>query len=135
MNSNSLLLLAADVTLFAHFLVVCFVIFGLILIFAGKVLRWHWVRNAWFRLTHVVTIGVVVLQSWFGIVCPLTTLEMWFRERAGETFYSSTFISHWVGQLLYYEAPPWVFAMCYTVFGLLVLMSWLWVRPAPFSSN
>ncbi len=131
MNSNSLFLIAADATLFSHFLVVCFVILGLILIFMGKILRWRWVRNRWFRLTHLVTIGVVVVQSWFGIVCPLTTLEMWFREKAGETVYSSTFISHWIGQLLFYEAPLWVFAICYTLFGLLVLVSWFWVRPAP----
>jgi len=131
MESNSLLLLAADATLFSHFLVVCFVIFGLILLFPGKILRWHWVRNPWFRLTHLVTIGVVVFQSWFGIVCPLTTLEMWFRERAGEAVYSSTFVSNWIGRLLFYEAPPWVFAISYTIFGLLVLVSWFWVRPAP----
>lgn len=135
MNSNSLLLFAADVTLVSHFLVVCFVIFGLILVFTGRILQWKWVRNPWFRLIHLVTIGVVVLQSWIGILCPLTTLEMWLRERAGETVYSSTFISHWIGQLLYYEAPQWVFAICYTIFGLLVLLSWFWVRPAQFSSN
>ena len=129
MNSNSVLLLAADVTLVLHFLIVCFVIFGLILILTGRVMRWHWVRNLWFRLTHIFTIGVVVVQSWFGIVCPLTTLEMWFREKAGETVYSSTFISHWIGRFLFYQAPLWVFAMCYTIFGLLVLMSWFWVRP------
>jgi len=75
MNSSLFFLFAADATLFSHVLVVCFVIFGLILIFTGKILRWQWVRNPWFRLTHLLTIGVVVLQSWFGIVCPLTTLE------------------------------------------------------------
>jgi len=131
MNSSSLFLFAADATLFSHVLVVCFVIFGLIFIFTGKILRWQWVRNPWFRLTHLLTIGVVVLQSWFGIVCPLTTLEIWFRQRAGEAVYSGTFISHWLGQVLFYEVPPWVFIVCYTVFGLLVLMSWFWVRPVP----
>jgi len=135
MNSNLLLLLAADAILFLHFLVVCFVIFGLALIFAGKIRRWHWVRNPWFRLIHLFTIGVVVFQSWFGIVCPLTTLEMWFREQAGESVYSSTFVSYWIGQLLFYEAPLWVFAICYTIFGLLVFMSWFWVRPASLNKH
>jgi hypothetical protein len=28
-------------------------------------------------------------------------------------------------QLLYYQAPPWVFTLAYTVFGLLVLLCWV----------
>ena len=132
MNSNSLFTFAADVTLFSHILVVCFVIFGLVFIFLGKARQWTWVRNPWFRLAHLLTITVVVLQSWFGIVCPLTTLEMWFREQAGQAAYSGSFISHWMQQLLFFQAPLWVFAVCYTLFGSLVLISWFWVRPAPF---
>lgn len=129
MNSNTLFLFAADATLFLHILVVCFVVLGLVVIFAGKICDWGWVRNPWFRVAHLLAITVVVLQSWLGIVCPLTTLEMWFREQAGQTAYSGSFISHWMQQILFYQAPPWVFAICYTVFGLLVLVSWFWVRP------
>jgi len=135
MNSNSLFSFAADATLFSHVLVVCFVIFGLLLVFAGKLRDWAWVRNRWFRLAHLLTILVVVLQSWFGIVCPLTTLEMWFRKQAGQQAYSGSFISHWMNEILFYDAPPWVFVICYTVFGALVLLSWFWVRPAPFTSK
>jgi len=133
LTTNSLLLLAADATLCSHFLVVCFVIFGLLLIFIGKLLHWHWVRNPWFRLSHLVTIAIVVFQSWFGIVCPLTILENWFRQQAGETAYSGTFVSHWIGKLLFYEAPLYVFTISYSLFGLLVLISWFWVRPTSFS--
>ena len=132
MNSKLLYSFAADVTLFSHLLVVCFVIFGLVFVFIGKLRQWAWVRNAWFRLAHLLTILVVVLQSWFGIVCPLTTLEQWFRSQAGQAAYTGSFVSHWMNQLLFYDAPPWVFIICYTVFGSLVLLSWFWVRPAPF---
>ena len=132
MSSNSLFRIAADVTLFSHILVVLFVIFGLLLIFVGKILNWAWVRNIWFRIAHLLTITVVVLQSWFGIVCPLTTLEQWFRSKAGQESYSGSFVSHWMNELLFYDAPHWVFIICYTVFGSLVLLSWFWVRPAPF---
>jgi Trk-type K+ transport system membrane component len=34
--------------------------------------------------------------------------------------------------ILYYRAPGWVFALCYTIFGGLVLAGWYWVRPRPF---
>jgi hypothetical protein len=135
MNSNALWLLAADAALFSHLLLVLFVILGLLLIFLGRLWQWSWVRNPWFRLAHLGTIAIVVLQSWFGIVCPLTTLEMWFRGKAGEAVYSGTFISHWMNSLLYYEAAPWVFAVCYTVFVVLVVACWFWVRPNAISKH
>jgi len=129
MESNTYYLLAADLLLLGHVLFVGFVVFGLVLTLTGKPLAWAWVRNPWFRLTHLLAIGVVVLQSWFGIICPLTTWEMTFRERAGDAAYSGSFMSHWLETLLYYNAPHWVFVVCYTAFAALVVVSWIWVRP------
>jgi hypothetical protein len=54
---------------------------------------------------------------------------MAFRERAGDAAYTGSFISHWLETLLYYNAPPWVFVVCYTAFGALVVVSWIWVPP------
>ena len=122
-------LLAADALLALHVSFVAFVIFGLVLIVAGGLRGWAWVRNRWFRIAHLAAIGVVVLQAWLGRICPLTTWEMALRARAGETVYSGSFIMHWVGRLLYYDLPPWVFVLCYTLFGALVVGCWFWVRP------
>lgn len=125
----------ADVILFAHLLFVVFVVFGLLLILVGKLLHWSWVRNPWFRLTHLVAIGVVVLQSWWGVICPLTTWEMALRSKAGDAVYAGSFISHWVQTIMYYQAPEWVFIVCYTLFGLLVAVSWYWVKPHSFRKS
>jgi hypothetical protein len=122
-------LLAADLVLTLHFLFVAFVIFGLVLVLLGGLRHWRWVGNAWFRWLHLLAIATVVLQSWLGLVCPLTNWEMDLRLRAGEATYSGTFVSHWLQTLLYYQAPPWVFIVCYSVFGALVLVSWFFVRP------
>ncbi|NQV15185.1 DUF2784 domain-containing protein [bacterium] len=132
MESSTAFLLAADAILFAHVLVVVFTVFGLLFIFVGRALRWAWIRNPWFRIIHLLTILVVVLQSWFRIICPLTTIEMDFRSRAGDIQYKGSFIAHWLEFILYYQAPVWVFVFCYTVFGLLVVGSWFWVRPGTF---
>lgn len=132
MDSTAFYLYAADAILLLHVLFVVFIVLGLLLIFAGKVLAWHWVRNPWFRLLHLIAIAVVVIQSWLLIICPLTTFEMALRERAGDAGYSGTFISHWLETLLYYRAPPWVFIVCYTLFGGLVVLSWFYVRPRRF---
>lgn len=129
METSTIALFAADAVLLLHVLFVVFVIAGLLLILAGKVLAWSWVRNWWFRITHLVAIVVVVLQAWLGVICPLTTLEMALRREAGGATYAGTFISHWLESILYYQAPAWVFAVCYTAFAALVVLSWFWVRP------
>jgi hypothetical protein len=127
--------LIADAILIGHLLFVVFVVLSLILVFIGGYLSWRWVRNPWFRVTHLLGIGVVVVQSWFGIICPLTIWEMELRSKAGETIYAGSFLTHWLGELLYLQAPWWVFVACYTVFGGLVLSSWFLVRPRAFSAK
>ena len=121
--------LLADILLVLHASFVAFVVSGLVLIIAGKAFSWAWVRNRWFRIVHLGCIGIVVVQSWFGIVCPLTTLEMALRADGSGVAYEGTFISHWLGELLYYEAPAWVFVLVYTVFGMLVVFTWFRVPP------
>lgn len=133
MESTSALVLAADALLVTHALFVAFVVFGLLLVFTGKLLSWNWVRNPWFRLAHFLAIAVVAVQSWLGIICPLTTWEMALREKAGVAVYGGTFVSHWLQEILYYDAPAWVFVLCYTLFGLLVLAAWFWVPPNSFT--
>ena len=125
----------ADLVLVTHVAFVAFVVFGLILILCGGFCGWGWVRNPWFRAAHLAAIGLVVLQSWFGIVCPLTILERVLRESAGETTYSETFIAHWLHQVLFFQAPMWVFTVCYTLFGLAVVVSWIKFRPRAFRSR
>ena len=132
MTSEVLYLAVADAILFIHVLFVVFVIFSLLLIFMGHFLSWAWVRNPWFRLTHLLGIAVVVLQSWLGVICPLTDWEMALRAKAGDSVYAVSFISFWLEKLLYYQAPAWVFVVCYSAFGVLVVVSWYWVRPRPF---
>ena len=131
MHTPAFYLLAADAMLSLHVLFVAFVVCGLFAIFAGAALSWAWVRNPIFRMVHLLAIFVVAVQAWFGIVCPLTTIEMTLRARAGDVVYGGTFISHWLQELLYYEAPDWVFQVCYTAFAVLVVISWLLVRPRP----
>jgi hypothetical protein len=131
-NSPSLFLLAADLILLLHAMLVAFIIAGLILIIIGGVRSWSWVRNPWFRTAHLAAIGVVAVQSWFGAICPLTTWEMALRFRAGGAVYPGSFLSHWLEALIYYRAPLWVFAICYTLFAAVVVAGWFWVRPRSF---
>ena len=107
----------ANLVLVLHLGVVLFIVVGLVLVLVGNALAWGWVNWLSFRLLHLAAIGTVVAQSWFGITCPLTTLESWLRLQAGAQAYQSSFIEHWLHQLLFYAAPTWVFTLAYSVFG------------------
>ena len=119
----------ADAILIIHVVFVVFVVLGLLLICAGGLRNWSWVRNLWFRLAHLLSVGIVVLQSWLGMLCPLTVWEVALREKAGDVAYTGSFVAHWLSTLIYYEAPTWVFIVSYTIFGAVVIATWIWVRP------
>ena len=121
--------LLANLVLVLHFGIVAFNLGGLVLIVAGNLAGWCWVNAWWFRITHLVTIATVVVQAWLGVTCPLTTLEMWLRANAGAGTYRGGFVEYWIDRLLFYSAPPWVFVVGYSLFGLLVLGSWLRYPP------
>lgn len=121
--------LLADVVLVLHAAFVAFVVLGLAAIVAGNVRCWCWVNDLRFRLGHLAAIAVVVAQSWLDVLCPLTGLEVWLRARAGEDAYAGGFIQHWLGTLLYHDAPPWVFTAAYTLFGLAVAACWRYFPP------
>jgi hypothetical protein len=125
---QSLYPLLADAVLALHVAIVIFVVGGLLLIVAGNLRRWRWVNALWFRLAHLAAIGVVVAESWLGIVCPLTTLEMWLRARAGQSSYGGSFIEYWLQQLLFWNAPGWVFTLAYSLFAVAVVAAW-WRYP------
>jgi len=118
----------ADLVLVVHGLYVAFVVIGFALILLGLARGWQWVRHPGFRYTHLAAIGIVVLQAWFGIDCPLTTLESLLRLKAGEAGYGTSFVQHWLYRLLYYRADTWVFGMVYTLFGAAVVLVW-WFAP------
>ena len=82
MSRELLLLLLADEILVVHVLFVCFVVFGLVAVYLGYFLNWLWVRNLSFRLLHLLAIGIVVLQSWLGVICPLTIWANGAKKRS-----------------------------------------------------
>jgi Protein of Unknown function (DUF2784) len=122
-----------------HFAYVGFVVVGQLLICIGVVLRWRWVRNLWFRLAHLLAIGVVALEGIFGITCPLTVWEAELRELAGQEVAQGSFIGRWLHNLIFYHADQHVLDLCYIGFAVLVLITFAiapphWRRPRPGSA-
>ncbi|MCA3237224.1 MAG: DUF2784 domain-containing protein [Curvibacter sp.] len=119
----------ADAVMALHVAVVLLVLGIALAVLVGGPAGWAWVRSPALRWMHLLATAVVVAQAWLGQHCALTVLENWLRRQARLAGYETSFIQHWVQQLLYYDAPAWVFVLAYTAFGLLVL--WLWRRWPP----
>ena len=127
--STSIYLALANAVLIAHVGVVLFIIGALVLTLIGGWRGWSWVRSVWFRALHLAAIAYVAMEAWLGIVCPLTTLELWLRRQAGQAVYDGDFIAFWLRKLLFYEAEPWVFTAAYSGFAVIVAISWILVPP------
>ncbi|MSR58111.1 MAG: DUF2784 domain-containing protein [Planctomycetaceae bacterium] len=121
--------LTADAVVILHAGYVSYVLIGQLLILVGILCRWSWIRNPWFRWTHLAAILIVVVESLLEITCPLTTLEQYLRRESGTTAYQGDFVGNWVHELLFFDFTPDVFTAIYTAFGLVVLATFLLVPP------
>jgi hypothetical protein len=115
----------ADALLVVHFLIVAFIVGGLLLVWVGAGLGWRWVRSPWFRYLHLAAIAFVAAEAVLGVMCPLTVWEDMLRGGVR----AESFIGRWVRYFLYYEAPPWVFTAAYVAWTLATLLT-LWRVPA-----
>jgi len=128
--------LLADAILLLHFAFVLFVVGGLITIWIGYFARWNFVRNPWFRVAHLLAMGVVVAESVCGVICPLTTWEADLREKSGEIpRYAGSFVQHWVHRLMFFEVPERIFTLIYVAFLALILLSLVVVKPRAFRTR
>ncbi len=116
----------ADAVLVVHASIVLFIVGGLVAIWVGAGLHWSWVRERGFRIVHLCAIGVVAALALLDVACPLTVLEDALRH---DSEGSRGFIQRWVGRLLYYELPSWVFSLAHVTFAAVVGLTWRLVPP------
>ena len=110
----------ADAVLALHTLFALTVVALVPLILLGVWREWRWVGNPWVRGLHLAAMFGVAAESWLDIPCPLTVWESRLRLAAGEAGYERGFIADWLGGLLFYDLPGWVFTVLYTLFALLI---------------
>lgn len=63
----------------------------------GSLLALRWPRLLWLHVP--VALAILAIYA-TGSDCPLTTLELWLRERAGEPGYDGGFIGHYLTEPL-----------------------------------
>ncbi len=82
-------------------------------------------RAPLFRYFHVGVMLFVAAEALLGIVCPLTLWEDVLRGNAPR----SGFIAHWVGRLIYYDLPAWVFTTAYVVLAIALIITLILLPP------
>jgi len=113
--------LAANLVLLIHLAFVFFVLFGGFL-----VLRWRCV--AWIHIPAVVWGALVEYLGWF---CPLTPLENYLRQTAGQAGYEGGFVEHYLILLLYpaqLNRELQIFLVAAVVLINLAIYGWLLFR-------
>ena len=83
--------ITADLVVVVHLLFVIYATGGALL-----ALKWRWTV-----LMHIPAAVWAILISFYGWVCPLTPLEKWLREQAGEAAYQEGFVEHYIVPILY----------------------------------
>ena len=73
----------ADLVVALHLAYVLYVVLGQLLIWIGIPMGWKWIRNPWFRFTHLLMILIVAAEATIGMSCPLTDWENAFLCMAG----------------------------------------------------
>ena len=81
----------ADITVILHLV---FVVFAA----SGGFLLTRWYGLIWLHIPALVWALLVEFMGWF---CPLTPLENYFRQLAGQEGYTGGFIEHYLIPLLY----------------------------------
>ena len=114
------MLLIADFVLLFHFCIVIFISFGFILIPVGYSFDWIWIKKRYLRLLHAGMMSFITFETLLGIICPLTIIENNLRG-INE---SHSFISMWVGQIIYWDLPSKFFVILYCILLLWTFLMW-----------
>jgi hypothetical protein len=122
--------LFADLLVVIHFLYVLFAVGGQIFILLGAICKWHTIRNALFRFSHLAAVGLVAIEAATGVECPLTVWEYDLRQLAGQVVEQNlSFIARLVRVIIFYDFPHWVFTLVHIAFGLLVVLTYILIPP------
>jgi Protein of Unknown function (DUF2784) len=104
--------LLAEATMVVHFAVLVYIV-------TGGFLAWRWPHAIWPHL---------LLASWgfstitVGLNCPLTYVENWGRQHAGEQGLQTGFIDHYIEGVVY---PDRYTGLIQFLAGALVVISWV----------
>jgi hypothetical protein len=126
----------ADLIAATHIGYFVYVAGGSAAIVAGFLQRWQWIRNPWFRLSHLAAVYIVVFENAFNVACPLNTAEWQLRSTSQAAVEASSGVGGVLDQLLFHTIPGNVLNVMYSTLAVLLLVALVLVPPRlPFKSQ
>jgi hypothetical protein len=104
--------LLAVATMIFHFAFLAYVV-------TGGFLAWRWPWSIWL---HVAMAGWGFSTVVFGFACPLTHIEDWARQKAGEQGLTTGFIDTYLAGVIY---PDRFAGLMRLLAGIAVVTSWI----------
>ena len=120
--------LISDIVLILHFFIVIFITLGFFLVPVGYKLNWEWLRNIKLRSLHLGLICLVALETFLGVRCPLTIIEI----KLNSLNYSQTFIGYWISRVVYWDLPTLFFIALYAICASWTILMWKIFPPNKF---
>ena len=114
-----------EIVLFFHFFIFLFITVSFFLIPFGYFQKWEWVKNKYYRLTHLVLMGIILIETILGFMCPLTILENFLRNNI-EVDNNLTQIIH---QIMYWNLPNYQFIILYILSFSYLIFLWFFFKP------
>ena len=131
----------ADFLVAIHLGYMAYVGLGQLAIMIGWPLHWRWIRNPWFRVSHLLMILIVAVEAVCEYECPLTTWERDLRIHIGQipaNYYElpnwdvndASFTARLLRRVMFFDASwgPFLSA-CYYTFAGIVLATVFLVPP------
>ena len=121
--------LLADLIVAIHIAYVFYVVGGLVAILIGAWRGREWILNPWFRVTHLLAILIVVMETFLKLNCPLTNWENQARALGQQPVDGSAFMDRLLSFILIGSAPRWLINGAYCVFAIAIVATFFWAPP------
>ena len=118
-------MILSEIVLLLHFSIFLFMILSFILIPYGYFKKWEWVKNIYFRSIHLILMGIILIETILGFMCPLTILENFLRaDKKIDNIFSKI-----IHQIMYWDLTNYQFIILYLLSLSYIIFLWLYFRP------
>ena len=118
-------ILFSEIVLLFHFCIFLFIILSFFLIPFGYYQKWEWVKNKYYRLIHLVLMGIILIETILGFMCPLTILENYLRNDIGV----DNNLTQIIHQIMYWNLPNYQFIILYILSFSYLIFLWFFFKP------
>ncbi len=115
----------ANIISVLHFCIFLFITLCCLLIPLGYKLKWNWVKIRKLRLLHVIMMGFITIETILGIVCPLTSLEIFLRDENKV----GNILNKIIHEIMYWDLPASYFIIIYVLCFLYLIFLWIYFKP------